>query len=56
VNRLVYIPSENVMGEVISEQLHGAVVRYYLGGFKFEEFMTDEDFEELDYFNYQEGE
>lgn len=56
MNRMVYIPSENVMGEIVTEQLHGAIVRYYLGGFEYQEFMTADDYEVLDYFDYDEEE
>lgn len=48
--RMVYIPHENVMGEIVSEQVHGAYVKYNLGGFERTEFMTADDFELLDYF------
>lgn len=54
--RMVYIPYENVMGEIISEQLHGAYVKYVLGGFERIEFMTSEDYELLEYFDYEENE
>lgn len=49
--RIVYIPGENVMGEIVSEQLHGAYVKYIMGGFEVTEYMTDEDYEVLDYFD-----
>lgn len=48
--RMVYIPYENVMGEIVSEQVHGAYIKYNLGGFERTEFMTADDFELLDYF------
>lgn len=54
MNRMVYIPSENVMGEIVSEQLHGAYVRYYMGGFEITEYMTADDYDLLDYFEYDE--
>ena len=53
MRRMVYIPSENIMGEIVSEQLHGAMVRYQLGGFEHTEYMSDEDYEEMDDFSYQ---
>lgn len=49
--RVVYIPSENIMGEIVNEQLHGAKVRYIMGGFLVEEFLTADDYEILDYFD-----
>lgn len=49
--RVVYIPSENIMGEIVSEQLYGAKVRYIMGGFLVEEFLTSDDYEILDYFD-----
>lgn len=49
--RMVYIPSENVMGEVVSEQLHGALIKYNLGGFEYREYLTADDYEVLDYFS-----
>jgi len=52
--RVVYIPFENVMGEIVSEQLHGAYIKYQLGGFERIEFMTADDFELLDYFSFDE--
>lgn len=52
--RMVYIPSENVMGEIVSEQLYGAVVKYNLGGFEWSEYLTVDDYEVLDYFNFEE--
>lgn len=52
--RVVFIPYENIMGEIVSEQLHGAYIKYYLGGFERIEFMTSEDYEVLDYFAYDE--
>lgn len=52
--RAVYIPYENVMGEIVSEQLHGAMIKYYLGGFERIEFMTSDDYEVLEYFDYDE--
>lgn len=49
--RIVYIESENVMGEIVSEQLHGAYVKYIMGGFEVTEFLTSDDYEILDYFD-----
>lgn len=54
--RIVYIPHENVMGEIVSEQLHGAYIKYHLGGFDRIEFMTTDDYESMDYFEYEEDE
>lgn len=54
--RIVYIPSENIMGEIVSEQLYGAKVRYIMGGFQVEEFLSNEDYEVLDYFTEEESE
>lgn len=54
--RVVYIPDENVMGEIVSEQLHGALIKYYLGGFERTEYMTADDYEVLEYFEFEEGE
>ena len=52
--RAVYIPSENTMGEIVSEQLHGAHIKYVHGGFEITEFMTADDYEILDYFDFEE--
>lgn len=52
MRRIVYIPSENIMGEIVSQQLHGAMVKYSLGGFEHTEYMSDEDYEEMDDFEY----
>lgn len=52
MRRMVYIPSENIMGEILQEQLHGALIKYYLGGFEYVEFFSDEDYEYLDDFEY----
>lgn len=49
--RTVYIESENVMGEIVSEQRYGALVKYIMGGFEITEFLTSEDYEILDYFD-----
>jgi hypothetical protein len=49
--RVVYIPDENVMGEIVSEQLEGAYIKYILGGFEVTEFLTKDDYEVLDYFD-----
>lgn len=51
MSRMVYIPHENIMGELVSEQLHGGMVKYYLGGFEVTEYMTADDYEVLEYFN-----
>jgi hypothetical protein len=51
MSRVVYIPHENGMGEIVSEQLHGAMIKYFLGGFEVTEYMTADDFEILDYFD-----
>lgn len=53
MRRMVYIPSENIMGEVVNEQLHGAMIKYSLGGFEITEYMSDEDYEIMDDFIYQ---
>lgn len=53
MNRQVLVLHENVMGEVVSEQLHGAYVKYFLGGFERVEYMTRDDYEELSYFDYE---
>lgn len=50
MGRFVYVNEHNCMGEVVSEQLHGAYVRYIIGGFEVEEFLTKDDYEELDFF------
>lgn len=47
MRREVYIPELNLVGVIVSEQLHGAKIRYVLGGFEYEQFMTDEDYMEL---------
>lgn len=54
--RMVYIPSENTMGEIVSQQLHGALIKYNLGGFEYQEYLTADDYEILDYFNFEEDE
>lgn len=53
--RVVYIPDENIMGEIVSEQLHGALIKYHLGGFERTEYMTADDYEVLEYFEFEEG-
>lgn len=53
MRRMVYIPSENIMGEIVNEQLHGAMIRYTLGGFEVTEYMSDEDYEIMDDFTYE---
>lgn len=52
--RIVYIPFHNIQGEIVSEHLHGAEVRYVLGGFSVQEFLTADDYEILDYFDFEE--
>lgn len=49
--RIVYIRHENIMGEIVSEQLYGAYVKYIMGGFEVTEYMSNEDYEVLDYFD-----
>lgn len=49
--RMVYIPHENIMGEIVSEQMHGAMVKYFLGGFEVTEYLTADDYEILEYFD-----
>lgn len=56
MNRMVYIPLHNLMGEIVSEQWQGAMIRYYLGGFEVTEFMTADDYELMEYFDYEENE
>lgn len=51
--RFVYLPEENMMAEVISQQLHQAKVRYTWGGFQVESWVTDEDYEEIEQFDYE---
>lgn len=51
--RFVYYPAENIMVEVVEQQLHQAKVRYTMGGFLVEEWLTDEDYEEMQYFEYE---
>jgi hypothetical protein len=48
--RSVYYRDENIMVEVIEQQLHQAKVRYAMGGFLVEEWLTDEDYEEIEVF------
>lgn len=54
--RIAYIPHQNILAEIVSEQLHGALVRYTLGGFDVQEYLTDDDYEVLDYFEEDEVE
>lgn len=46
--RMVYIPDENIMGEIVKEELHGAHVKYYKGGFEVTEYLTADDYEYLE--------
>lgn len=48
--RMVYIPDENIQGEIVQEQLHGAMIKFYRGSFEYTVYMSDEDYEYLDYF------
>lgn len=48
--RMVYIPDENIQGEIVQEQLHGAMIKFYRGNFEHTVYMSDEDYEYLDYF------
>lgn len=48
VGRMVFIPAENIMGEIVQEGVHGSKVKYYRGGFEVTEFMSREDYEYLD--------
>lgn len=40
----VFIPSENVWGEIVSLMTYGAVIRYFTGGFEFYEMLAEEDY------------
>ena len=44
---LVWIPSEGVVGRVISQMAYGAIVNYSVRGIEFREMMPDEDYEPL---------
>lgn len=48
--RMVYVIDENIMGEVVSEQVYGAYIKFYKGGFETIEYMTAEDYEYLEDF------
>jgi len=52
--RMVYMRDLNLQGEIVSEQLYGAYIKYMMGGFETTEFMSSEDYEILNYFNYEE--
>jgi hypothetical protein len=44
----IYIPFENIVGEIVSQQLHGSYVKYNRGGFEITEYLTADDYEILD--------
>lgn len=48
--RMVYIPDENIMGEIVTEELYGAHIKFYRGGFEITEYLSAEDYEHLAYF------
>lgn len=50
VGRIVYIPDENLMAEVVSQQLHGALVKFNKGGFERVIFLTADDYDEIEAF------
>lgn len=56
MKRMVYIPDDNIMGEIVSEQVHGAYIKYTMGGFEHIELMSKDDYEEMTYFDYYEDE
>ena len=47
--RMVRILDRNIQAEVVNEQLMGSFVKYYEGGFEITEFVTAEDYEEIDW-------
>ena len=56
MGRFVYIPSENIKGEMIKEMAHGAIIKYIKGGIEYEELMDREDYEILDEMFFEFGE
>lgn len=40
----VFIPSEGVVGEIVSLMAYGAIVRYFTGGIEFYEMLAEEDY------------
>lgn len=44
MNELVFIPSENTWGEVVSLMAYGAIIKYNTGGIEFNEMLADEDY------------
>lgn len=51
----VYIPSQNVIGEIMKEMAYGAYIKYIVGGIEYEELMDKDDYDILDhmFFNYE---
>jgi hypothetical protein len=49
--RMVFIPGENVIGEVVTAGAHVSYVRYSVGGFESTEWMDNEDFEEIEWWD-----
>lgn len=50
---IAFIPSENQSAEIESEQLEGAYLVYEQGGFRIREFFVKDDYEVLQYFEYE---
>lgn len=44
-HRIIYIPDEEVYGELVSEGAFASTVRYTVGGVMFEVIMLNEDFD-----------
>jgi hypothetical protein len=51
---IVYIPHENVYGEVVKYGSYASLIYYMKDGFAFESFLLNEDFEIIEEINIEE--
>lgn len=53
MKRQAIVLSENVMGEILTENAHSAQIRYVLGGFEWTEWLAKDSYEEINLFDYE---